>query len=85
MHSRRAGERALLLGLGGGGLVAKSCSTLAILWTVACQAPLSMGFSRQEYWSGLPCPSLPERVPNIHYILLKKSISSSPSNCDGPD
>ena len=23
-------------------------------WTVACQAPLSMGFSRQEYWSGLP-------------------------------
>ena len=26
------------------------------LWTVACQAPLSMGFSRQEYWSGLPCP-----------------------------
>ena len=26
------------------------------LWTVACQAPLSMGFSGQEYWSGLPCP-----------------------------
>ena len=26
------------------------------LWTVALQAPLSMGFSRQEYWSGLPCP-----------------------------
>ena len=26
-------------------------------WTVACQAPLSKGFSRQEYWSGLPCPS----------------------------
>ena len=26
-------------------------------WTVAHQAPLSMGFSRQEYWSGLPCPS----------------------------
>ena len=26
------------------------------LWTVAHQAPLSMGFSRQEYWSGLPCP-----------------------------
>ena len=25
-------------------------------WTVACQAPLSMGFSRQEYWSGLPRP-----------------------------
>ena len=28
----------------------------ATLWTVACQAPLSMGCSRQEYWSGLPCP-----------------------------
>ena len=28
----------------------------ATLWPVACQAPLSMGFSRQEYWSGLPCP-----------------------------
>ena len=26
------------------------------LWIVACQASLSMGFSRQEYWSGLPCP-----------------------------
>ena len=26
------------------------------LWTVACQAPLSMGFPRQEYWSGLSCP-----------------------------
>ena len=28
---------------------------LATLWTVACQTPLSMGISRQEYWSGLPC------------------------------
>ena len=28
----------------------------AIAWTVFCQALLSMGFSRQEYWSGLPCP-----------------------------
>ena len=41
----------------GGGLVAKSCLTLVTPWTVACQAPLSMGFSRQEYWSGLPFPS----------------------------
>jgi len=31
-------------------------STLVTPWTVACQAPLSMGFSRQEYWSGLPFP-----------------------------
>ena len=39
------------------GLVAKLCLTLVILWTVACQSLLSMGFSRQEYWSGLPFPS----------------------------
>ena len=32
-------------------------------WTVARQAPLSMGFSRQEYWSGLPFPS-PGGLPN---------------------
>ena len=32
-------------------------------WTVAHQAPPSMGFSRQEYWSGLPFPS-PEDLPN---------------------
>ena len=32
-------------------------------WTVAHQAPLSMGFSRQEYWSGLPCPS-PGNLPD---------------------
>ena len=33
------------------------CQTLVTLWTVAFQAPLSMDFSRQEYWSGLPCPA----------------------------
>ena len=33
-----------------------SCPTLVIPWTVACQAPLSMGFSKQEYWNGLPFP-----------------------------
>ena len=37
--------------------VTQSCPTLATPWTVAHQAPLSMGFSRQEYWSGLPFPS----------------------------
>ena len=29
----------------------------ATLWTTAHQAPLSTGFSKQEYWNGLPCPS----------------------------
>ena len=39
------------------------CLTLCDSWTVAHQAPLSMGFSRQEYWSGLPCPP-PGDLPN---------------------
>ena len=51
----------------GGGLVAKLClskfMTLATSWTVACQAPLFMGFSRQEYWSGLPF-SFPWDLPD---------------------
>ena len=51
------------LGENGGGFFAKSCLTLVTPWTVACQAPLSTGFSRQEYWNGLPCPA-PEDLPN---------------------
>ena len=35
----------------------------ATLWTAACQAPLSEGFSRQEYWSELPCPP-PGELPD---------------------
>ena len=35
----------------------------ATLWTIACQAPLSMGFSWQEFWSGLPFPP-PGDLPN---------------------
>ena len=35
----------------------------AALWTIACQAPLSMGFFRQEYWGGLPFP-LPGDLPD---------------------
>ena len=57
----------------GGGLVAKSCSTLLTSWTVDCQIPLSMGFSRQEYWSGLafhsvgdcPYPGIKPRSPAL--------------------
>ena len=55
-------------GGGGGGLVAKSCPTLATPWTVACQPPLSMRFSKQEYWSGLPFPS-----PYIYVLWCKQS------------
>ena len=41
----------------GGGLVTKLCPTPASPWTVAHQAPLSMGFPKQEYWSFLPAIS----------------------------
>ena len=41
----------------------QSCLTLCDPWTVAHQAPLSMGFSRQEYWSGLPFLTA-EALPN---------------------
>ena len=44
-------------GGGGGGLVTKSCPTLATPWAVASQPPLSLGFSRHEYWIGFPFPS----------------------------
>ena len=44
-------------------LVTQSCLSLWTPWTVAHQAPLSMGFSRQEYWSGLPFPP-PGDLPN---------------------
>ena len=40
-----------------------SCDPLSQARLVACQASLSMGFSRQEYWSGLPFPS-PGDLPN---------------------
>ena len=41
----------------------ESSSLFAIVCTVACKVPLSMGFSRQEYWSGWPCPP-PGRLPD---------------------
>ena len=48
---------------GGDGLVSKMCPALVTPWTVAYKAPLSMGFPRQEYWSGLPFPS-PGNLPD---------------------
>ena len=47
----------------------QSCPTLATPWTAAHQAPLSMGFSRQKYWSGVPLPS-PERRSMLSYTKL---------------
>ena len=39
-------------------------NSFVTLWTVACQAPLSMGFPKQEYWSGLPFTS-PGDIPDL--------------------
>ena len=55
----------------------------ATLWTVACQVPLSMGFFRQEYWSGLPLPppgDLPDPgIKPVSPALWADSLSSEPS------
>jgi len=67
-----------------GGLVAKSCPTLATPWTVPCQAPLSMEFSRQGYWSGLPFPSsgdLPD--PGIEPRSPALQVDSLPTELQG--
>ena len=45
---------------------------LATPWTAAYQAPPSVGFSRQEYWSGLPCPA----------VAADKSLQSCPTLCN---
>ena len=42
-------------------------------WTVACKAPLSMGFFRQEYWSGLPFPS-PTGMYNNKDVIKNKFV-----------
>ena len=50
-------------------------------WTAAYQAPPSMGFSRQEYWSGVPSPS-----PLVHWLtwaLSSESTKSEPLDCQG--
>ena len=54
----------------------------ATLWTAACQAPLFMGFPRQEDWSGLPCPplgDLPNPGLNLCLLYLKESYMAQNS------
>ena len=56
------------------------CPILAVQWTVAHQAPLSMGFSRQEYGSGLPFPSPGDLLdPGIEPGSPTFQADSSPS------
>ena len=66
-----------------------SCAQLfAILWAVAHQAPLSMGFSRQEYWSGLlfpspgdlPDPGIEPRSPTLQADSLPTEPQGKPKN-----
>ena len=70
-----------MMGLVAGGLVAQSRPTLVIPWTVAHQAPLSMGFSSQGYWSGLPFPSpgdLPKPGIEPESLALKTDFLPEP-------
>ena len=53
----------------------KSCPTLEIPRTVAHKSPLSMGFSREEYWSGLPFPS-PGDLPNPGIEPMSPSLQA---------
>ena len=60
------------------------CLTLCNTWIVTHQAPLSMGFSRKEYWSGLPCPP-PGDLPNsgIEPKFPALQVDSLPSEPPG--
>ena len=75
-----------------GGLVTKSCLILEVPWTVAQQAPLSLGFARHEYWSGLQFPSTGELLdpgtkPMISYrqfpALQAESLPTEPPGKPG--
>ena len=52
---------------------------LATPWTAAYQAPLSMGFSRQEYWTGVPLPSPISLVAAAAAAAAAKSLQSCPT------
>ena len=68
-------------------MLTKSCRTLATPWTEAHQAPLSMGFPRQEYWNGLPFAS-PEDLPDpgiepVFPVSSALQADSSPAESSG--
>ena len=61
-----------------------SCSVMsdsATPWTIACQAPQSIGFSRQEYWSGLPFPS-PGDLPDLGIKLRSPALQVDSLPCE---
>ena len=55
---------------------------IVIPWIVTCHAPLSMEFSRQEYWSGLPFPP-PEDLPNPGIKPRSAALQAFPSELPG--
>ena len=59
-----------------GGLVAKSCPTLVTPMDCSPQAPLSVGFSRQEYWSGLPFSSPVSCITYWQHLMPLSGINS---------
>ena len=69
------------------GVLLSHVRLFATPWTVACQAPLSMGFSRQEYWSvypfpspgALPDPGMDPRSPALQADSLPPALSGKPS------
>ena len=56
-----------------------SDSLRVIQWIVTHQAPLSMGFSRQEYWSGLPCPTTEDLPRDLQAQGLNWHLFMSPA------
>ena len=64
-------------------LAAQSCPTLATPWTVARQVPLSMGFPRQECWSGLPFPS-PGNLSNPRIEPMSPALAGGLFNTEPP-
>ena len=68
---------------GAGGLATKSYPTLETPWTIACQASLSMGFPRHEYWRGLPFPSPDLPGPGIEPASPALQVGSLPTEPPG--
>ena len=64
-------------------LVISVMSDIAILWTVAHQTPLSIGFSRQEYWSGLRCPP-PGDLPDAEIELASPALQVDSLSTEPP-
>ena len=65
-------------------LVTQLCLTLATPWTVAWQPSLSMGFPRQEYWSGFPFPP-PEDLPHPGIKLTSPALAGGFLTTEPPE